>query len=278
MFRHFFETNGDPLVYGDIAKNLLLHGRYALTLGSGQAFPTLDSPARLSALSRRSAFKLFGIENYAAAVWRPDCDGSGRLPSSRRLRPPHCAAAASRPAPCTPRSGSPRFAPLPPLCRESADRRSDALCHLRSHFGPRRVFRNGPAWASALAFTFAVTFAALLRPDGALAAIALAPALFLGLRNAAHSHTNPASALRMAVVCALLALAPFAVWTCRNGRVFHVFQPLAPRSATDPGDPVTPGWDRWVKTWCLDFVSTYNVVWNVPGDELDISKTAQPRL
>jgi hypothetical protein len=27
-----------------------------------------------------------------------------------------------------------------------------------------------------------------------------------------------------------------------------------------------------VKTWCLDFVSTYNVVWNVPGDELDVGK------
>ncbi len=37
---------------------------------------------------------------------------------------------------------------------------------------------------------------------------------------------------------------------------------------------LTPGWDRWVKTWCLDFVSTYNVVWNVPGDELDVCKTA----
>jgi hypothetical protein len=49
-------------------------------------------------------------------------------------------------------------------------------------------------------------------------------------------------------------------------------QPLAPRSATDPGDPLTPGWDRWVATWCLDFISTYNVVWNVPGDVLDIGK------
>jgi hypothetical protein len=28
----------------------------------------------------------------------------------------------------------------------------------------------------------------------------------------------------------------------------------------------------WVKTWCLDFVSTYQVYWNVPGDTLDITK------
>ena len=33
-----------------------------------------------------------------------------------------------------------------------------------------------------------------------------------------------------------------------------------------------PGWERWVKTWCLDFVSTYQIYWNVPGDELDVSK------
>ena len=28
----------------------------------------------------------------------------------------------------------------------------------------------------------------------------------------------------------------------------------------------------WVKTWCLDFVSTYEVYWNVPGDTLNVSK------
>ena len=30
-----FEVNGDSLIYGGMAKNLLLHGRYALTLASG---------------------------------------------------------------------------------------------------------------------------------------------------------------------------------------------------------------------------------------------------
>ena len=34
-------------------------------------------------------------------------------------------------------------------------------------------FRESPGWANALWFTFAVTCAALLRPDGALAAVAL---------------------------------------------------------------------------------------------------------
>ncbi|HEY1160938.1 MAG TPA: hypothetical protein VGE83_09925, partial [Terracidiphilus sp.] len=78
--------------------------------------------------------------------------------------------------------------------------------------------------------------------------------------------------VRMGVVCILLALAPFAVWTARNWRVFHVFEPLAPRYATDPGEEIHPGWQRWVKTWCLDFVSTYDIYWNVPGEPFDVSK------
>jgi hypothetical protein len=76
----------------------------------------------------------------------------------------------------------------------------------------------------------------------------------------------------MALVCVLLALAPFAAWTWRNWQVFRVFEPLAPRLAIDPGEDPHLGWERWVKTWCLDFVSTYDVYWNVPGGPLDQTK------
>ncbi len=75
----------------------------------------------------------------------------------------------------------------------------------------------------------------------------------------------------MAAVCVLLALAPFAIWTWRNWRVFHVVEPLAPRLANDPGERTNPGWERWVKSWCLDFNSTYEIYWNVPGDKLEVS-------
>jgi hypothetical protein len=76
----------------------------------------------------------------------------------------------------------------------------------------------------------------------------------------------------MALVCTLLTLAPFTAWTLRNWQVFHVFQPLAPRYANDPGQETYPGWQRWVKTWSLDFVSTYDVYWEVPGAPLDLAK------
>jgi hypothetical protein len=75
----------------------------------------------------------------------------------------------------------------------------------------------------------------------------------------------------MALVCTLLALAPFAAWSWRNWQVFHVFQPLAPRLANDPGEETHHGWELWIKSWCLDFVSTYEVYWNVPGGPLDVS-------
>jgi hypothetical protein len=132
-------------------------------------------------------------------------------------------------------------------------------------------FHARPRWLTALTFTFAVTFAALLRPDGALVGIALAPALILDLRGLS-GVTLRRRVTRMMLVCFLLALLPFGTWTARNWRVFHLFEPLAPRYATDPGEPTNPGWQRWMKTWCLDFVSTSQVYWNVPGNELDIGQ------
>ncbi len=269
MLRHFFETNGDTQVYGDIAKNLLLHGRYALTVGSGQTFPTL---IRLPGypLFLALCFRLFGIGNYTAVVWvQIAIELAGCLflaDFARRIAPLELKAGAMHAALW-----------LAALCPFTAVYAVNPLTECPTLFvlalalWSAARFQERPAWGFALTFTFAVTYAALLRPDGALAAVALAPPLFLSLRNAGRP-TPTSRMMRMAVVCGLLALAPFAAWTGRNWRVFHVFEPLAPRSATDPGDPLTPGWDRWVKTWCLDFVSTYNVVWNVPGDELDVSK------
>jgi len=248
---------------------LLLHGCYALTVGSGQIFSTL---IRLPGypLFLALCFRLAGIGNYTAVVWvQIAMELTGCL---------FLADFARRIAPLELKTGAMHAALwLAALCPFTAVYAVNPLTECPTLFVLALAlwcaarFQERPGWAPALAFTFAVTFAALLRPDGALAAIALAPALFLGLRNAGRS-TQTLRLMRMAVVCGLLALAPFAAWTERNWRVFHVFQPLAPRSATDPGDPLTPGWDRWVKTWCLDFVSTYNVVWNVPGDELDVRK------
>ena len=65
--------------------------------------------------------------------------------------------------------------------------------------------------------------------------------------------------IAFAALCVVLPLAP---WAVRNWRTFHVFQPLAPRYATDPGEQIPLGFQRWYRTWAIDFASTEEVYWN----------------
>jgi len=61
-------------------------------------------------------------------------------------------------------------------------------------------------------------------------------------------------------------------WTLRNLRTFHRFQPLAPRYANTPEDFVPRGFNRWTKTWIADYVSTEELYWAEPGEEMDFDK------
>ncbi|MGA2671781.1 MAG: glycosyltransferase family 39 protein [Terracidiphilus sp.] len=281
MLKEFFQVNGDTLIYGGLAKNLLLHGRYALTVASGEIYPTL---IRLPGypLFLALCFRIFGMENYAAAAGLQialDLCGCLLLAGfARRIAPPPFSSGAAL---CT--------LWLAALCPFTAIYAAAPLTETPTLFAIALAlwsvarFHARPAWPSALLFTFAVCFAALLRPDGALVAVALVPALVFPAL-AARKKSRPLKAAgqsavrktpnlaRMALVCGLLALAPFAAWTGRNWQVFHVFEPLAPRYATDPGEDTHAGWISWVKTWCLDFVSTYDIYWNVPGAPLDLTK------
>ena len=300
MLKEFPQVSGDTLIYGGLAKNLL-HGQYAITDGSGVLHSTL---IRLPGypLFLAACFRLFGVENYNAVAYVQialELLGCLLLAGfARRIAPPELKSGAAL---CTlwlaafcPFTASYAVAPLTETL---------TLFAIALELWAVGRFNERPGWWSALAFTFAVSYAALLRPDGALVAVALTPALVVGLRGkTSERHTAGAKArvdstpltarlkscpdtkpsfsaacktpglARMAVVCVLLALAPFGAWTARNWRVFHVFEPLAPRYANDPGETAYPGWQRWVKSWCLDFVSTYDIYWNVPGGALDLSK------
>jgi hypothetical protein len=269
-----FEVYDDSLVYGGIAKNLLLNGSYALSTGAGIAHSTL---IRLPGypLFLALCFRLFGMENYfAACCVQIVVELAGCL---------FLAAFARRTAmQIRPKDG--RFSRrvglvtlwLGVLCPFTASYAALPMAETLTLFTIALAmwalgrFRDEPGWGSALAFTFAVTYAALLRPDGALVAVAFAPVVLIRLmRNAPH-FSAPQRA-RIAIVCLVLALAPFAAWGCRNWKVFHVFQPLAPRSATDPGERTNPGFERWVKTWSLEYVSTAEIYWYVEGDSLDVN-------
>jgi hypothetical protein len=375
MLKQFFNIEGDPLVYGGLAKNLLLTGRYALTAPSGEIYCTL---IRLPGypLFLALCFRLFGMENYASAAWvqipldLAGClllaDFAGRIVPvlAGQIAPLPLGfwnASPSESAPCQREASDSKSAP-----HSGSELRSGsgfcsgaahgtlwmaALCPFTAIYAAQPLtesltlfvlalalwsaarFRERPGWSYALWFTFAVTYAALLRPDGALIGVALAPALVIGWRRgksslalrghdfsrankeldsistlvaegmqitentspqglkphfsfarlaarlkscpfkaAPHSTARKApSFVRMALVCSLLALMPFAAWSWRNWQAFQVFQPLAPRLANDPGEETHPGWELWVKSWCVDFVSTYEVYWNVPGGPLDVS-------
>jgi hypothetical protein len=270
MLKHFFEVTGDALIYGGIAKNLALHGRYALTVGTGETYPTL---IRLPGYPffLVLCFKLFGMENYASAAWvQILLDLLGCLLLADLVR---------RIAPARLRTGA-AFCTLwlASLCPFTAVYAASPLTEGPTIFAIIlamwcvAVFQEKPGWPPALGFTFAICFAALLRPDGALVALAFAPAIALfAIRNKDRISVR-GGLTRMVLVCVLLAVTPFAAWTWRNWHTFQIVEPLAPRYATDPGESTQAGWIGWVKTWCLDFVSTYQVFWNVPGDTLDVTK------
>lgn len=271
MLHKFFEVNGDPQLYGSMAKNLLLHGQYAVTDKTGIVHETL---IRLPGypLFLAACFRLFGMENYFA----PCCvQVLADLAACLLL-----ALLAWRVAPGRWRMAAAQATLwLACLCPFTSVYDAEPLTEILTLFcislalWAAARFQDQADWASALAFTFAVTFAALLRPDGALLGVALAlPMVFRPAMGTGRMSLYGSAPLRKVLVCLLLALAPFAVWTARNVRVFHVFQPLAPRYATDPGEETWPGWQRWVKTWCLDFVSTWQIYWNMPGDKLDVDQ------
>lgn len=301
MLKAIPQISGDTLLYGNLAKNLL-HGQFALTDGSGVAHETL---IRLPGypLFLAACFRVFGLDNYTAVSYvQIGLELIGCLLLAAFVRQIATEAAAHWTlwlAALCPFTASYTVAPLT---------ETPTLFAIALALWALARFHAKPGWGSALTFTFAISFAAFLRPDGALVGVVLVPALVWGLlralsasvdsswqhQQAARSCPEPfwtrnriswqsedplpgnwpsaISLLRMGLLCALLALLPFAIWTARNWRVFHVFEPLAPRYATDPGEPTNPGWQRWVKTWCLDFVSTYDIYWNVPNGPLDLAK------
>ena len=270
ILKKLFLVTGDSLIYGELAKSLL-HGRYSRMLVEGTAVPSM---IRLPGYPFYLAvcFRLFGIDNYFAPVL---IQIALELLGCFLL-----ADFAARVAPSGLAAGTRRTTLwLAALCPFTASFSVGPLAEPLTLFSLALVmwamarFTDEPRWSSALWFTFAITYAALLRPDGALAAVAFAPALLAGAwRGRGTARMQVARLMRIATVCALLALAPFVAWTWRNWSVFHVFQPLAPRLANDPGEDPNMGWEHWVKTWCLDWSSTYDVYWNVPDDSLDVSK------
>ena len=68
---HFPQVNGDGLVYGDIAKNWLLHGVYGRTDYSAAGATIHPTLIRLPGypLFLAACFRIFGVDHYGAVLY-----------------------------------------------------------------------------------------------------------------------------------------------------------------------------------------------------------------
>src|SRR5262249_34362776 len=105
----------------------------------------------------------------------------------------------------------------------------------------------------------------LMRPDNGL----LLPALGLAMLIILLRKPNKRQVVLAGVLLAATSMAPLLPWAVRNLRVFHQWQPLASRYANDPGEFVPHGFNHWVKTWMVDYVSVEEVYWKVSGEPVD---------
>ncbi len=270
----------DSRLYADIADNWLRHGIYGIT-NSGVIMPTLSRlpgyPAFLAAV-----FTIFGADNFRAVLLvqvvfdLATCflvaDMARRLFSERAAKVAFLLAA---------------------LCPFLANYAAAALTETLEIFftalaldlafsGLKIGEPNPSAHFSGKAFLgcgLAIGAAILLRPDGGmlLAVIGgyLCWLLFRSWRSPRFTAVfglTPRALVLAGVLVAVGALAPLIPWTLRNLHTLHRFEPLAPRYANDADEPVMTGFNRWTKTWMADYVSVEEIYWNVPGEDIDLTR------
>lgn len=275
-FLHWhFLFQGDSLVYGDLAKNWLLHGVYGVT-DSGQVVPVdirmPGYPAFLAAI-----FRLFGVEHYGAVA---------RVQVGIDLFTCFLIAAGARRL-WSERAGKVAFA-LAALCPFTANYAATPLVETLAIFSAAfalffalravQKMRAAPSWDVAHSFAVAdwilsglgIAVSIYLRPDGGLLLLAIALYLLWTAISAREMEF-----VWVGVLLGVVSLLPLLPWTLRNWRTLQQIEPLAPFYAEMPGEYVPKGFNRWTKTWIVDFISVMNVYWNVsaegPGEAVDIS-------
>ena len=263
---HTARVDGDTLLYGNIARNWMEHGVYGFT-PMGTPVPTL---IRLPGypLFLMGCFRLFGVEHYTAVMYVQCAIDLGT-----------CLLIAALAGCLFGRRAALAALWLSALCPFTATYTAAPLTEVLTLFtialafyglarwqGGGRGF-NRWLWVTAIAMAYSV----LLRPEQGLLAAAVIPAMIWMARRGGggkRSVVREVLPVAVAAVCVLLPLVP---WTIRNWRTFHVVQPLAPRYATDPGEAVPLGFQRWYRTWAIDFASTEEVYWNYDSAPVEIA-------
>ena len=256
---------GDTLIYGDIAKNWMQHGVYGFSQTASGPVPTL---IRLPGypLFLALCFGIFGADHYRAVmvvqclIDLVTCLLVADL--ARRLFGRRAGMVVLWLAALCPFTANYVAAPLTETL--------SLLCVAVAFWGMERWRAAGLGWNRWLwMIAVALAYAVLLRPEQGLLAAAVVPGmLWMELRGRKGELAGAVAPVLVAAVCVVLPLVP---WTARNWRTFHVFEPLAPRYATDPGEIVSRGFQRWYKSWGIDFVSTENVYWNWDSATIDVA-------
>ena len=298
LFR-FRMLTADSFVYGDIARNWVESGIYAIS-GANGPDPTYirmpGYPAFLAAI-----WKIVGLEHYTAVLIVQifidigTCfliaDLARRMfkPWSSEKRVPH-------PGPPLARVGENDLSSRASAASEgSAFRAADrapliafalaAVCPFFASYASAALTECLAIFFAALAFDLAL--AALEQPQSKqlwiACGLALAAGIFLrpdgGMLLAAIGlfliwkfiRTHQTQLIAGLVLISLFSLAPLVPWTIRNWRLYHLFQPLTPVNANAPDEFVAYGFQRWLRTWVTDYSSMEDIWFNVPFTEIDIA-------
>lgn len=262
LFFHFRPTvAGDALMYCDLAHNMVAHHVYGISGAVIQ--PTL---IRLPGypLFLAACFVLFGGVKYGAVLGvqividLASCVLLGKL--GQRLAGNGVGLAVIW---------------LAALCPFTANysvvvmaETLSVFCVVLALVGLERWMALERAWGWAVVVGCALSGAVLLRPDeGILAAAVIPILLWVGIR---HRAGGLPKRVAPAVVVALIVLMPLLLWGARNWRVFHVIQPLAPRYANDPGEAIPFGFQRWFRTWAIDYKASSEIYWNYDDTRMRI--------
>jgi 4-amino-4-deoxy-L-arabinose transferase-like glycosyltransferase len=277
FFVYFPAVTDDSRVYANLAANWLQHGIYGQTQAIQQETHIVPTDARLPGYPMFLAkiFWLFGIGNFKAVLLAQilldlgTClivaDLARRAVSGRAAKIAFvltalCPFLANYAAAALTETLEVFFTAL------ALDGAAAALGRMHEAGGGMGVYKLWAATGAAIAACI------LLRPDGGILLAAVAFYLAGIAWKCLPVKKNVAGVLVAAIILALFALAPLAPWTIRNFRTLHHFQPLAPRYANEPDEVVPRGYNRWVKTWIVDYASVEEIYWNVPGAKIDPQK------
>ncbi|MDP9268760.1 MAG: glycosyltransferase family 39 protein [Acidobacteriota bacterium] len=257
---------GDSFIYGELAKNLLQHHTLGFSDGSRVTPSLIRLPGYPAFIALVWLFA--GIEHYHAVLLTQIAVDLGTCFLIAALARDLVGERAARWA----------FA-LAALCPFFANAATTPLAETLAIFFTTLTFYCAARacagqddlrwWAGCGA---AVAASIFLRPDGGVLLAALGAYFAVRLGRSRAVRGGMKRVFLAGVLVAAVALGPLVPWTVRNWRVFHVFQPVAPRYANDPSEFVTYGYFLWTKTWLIDYVSVEEFSWTVPGEEVDPDK------